>query len=50
MEPFHHLDVTVLGDLIKDLHFATATMALLGLFSLLLVACWNGRHVDGQEG
>ena len=42
------LDVAVLGDLIEDLRLAT--MALLGLFSLLLVACWNGRHVDGQEG
>ena len=42
------LDVAVLGDLIEDLRLAT--MALLGLFSLLLVACWNGRHVDAQEG
>ena len=40
----------MLGDYNYDLYSATATMALLSLFSVFLVVCWSGQHVDGQEG
>ena len=40
----------MLGDCNYNLSSATATMAFLSLFSVFLVVCWSGQHVDGQEG